>query len=109
MSNLQRFVAILKSNEGCDHSISCGVKAIQLDASDVKHAGVILKQIVKTDFNAAETKLSSLSFFEVKERYSVDLNKWYAEIEQEEAKSRENAEKERELAEFERLKKKYNL
>jgi len=104
-----KFVAILKQEaEGCDYTIGCGVKTIKFDAETSAEATQFLKKYVKENNNHEETKLSNIMFYEVKASYEVDVNTWYAQFDKEAAEIKRQENESKELAELERLKKKYN-
>jgi len=104
---MQKYLAILKQDGGCDYTIACGTKEIKFDAENAKDAAARLKTIIKEEYSSDEFKLSSLHLFEISHQYIVDINHWYKEFKIEKDNERENAVKKSELAELERLKKKY--
>lgn len=102
-----KFIAILKQEGGCDYTIGCGIKVITIQAQDSNQAAQELKKTIKEEYSSSEFKLSELMFFSVKDQYLIDLNHWYGQFEIEKAQELQKKIKEKELAELERLKKKY--
>lgn len=106
---MKKYIAILgQEGEGCDHTIGCGLATYQFEAEIAVAVGNKLREIVRDNYNHDDTKLKSLIYFEVASTFEVDLNLWYSKFEEEEKAMRKQIETREELAELERLKKKYN-
>jgi hypothetical protein len=97
---MKKYIAVLKQEGGCDHTIGCGIKIIQFNAVDSIDAGKQLKEMASVHYTG-EHSLSVLEYYEIAAAYEVDLKRWYSEFEQNEIQRKE-------LIELERLKKKYN-
>lgn len=105
---MSTYVAILRQDNGCDYTIGCGVNVIRFEASDSIEAALKLKDIIGNDYSHEERKLKSVVYYETKGTYEVDLDRWYSELEYENRKAKEDEVIAKELAELERLQKKYN-
>ena len=103
-----KYIAILRQNGGCDYTIGCGVNTIQFEAENALEAGKKLKEIVRESYSGEESQLSSAVYYEVGASFEADMKRWYSEFEHEKKQAIDNALRDKELAELERLKKKYN-
>jgi hypothetical protein len=104
-----KYIAILRQDgEGCDYTIGCGVNTIQFEAENALEAGKKLKLIVFENYNYDERKLKSLYYYQIDGTYEADIKKWYDEFIHEEVVRIQDQDTQRELAELERLLKKYN-
>lgn len=103
-----KYVAILKqASEGCDYTIGCGINVIEYDSSTTMEAALALKELIKTNYSNPENRLKEVKLLEAPRLFEVDLQRWYNEIDTEEKKRMEDETRKKELAELERLKKKY--
>jgi hypothetical protein len=103
------FVAILKQcSDGCDYTIGCGVKVIQLEAGTWAEAKAEARRALKEDYRQDyERCLDDITILEVSEQYSVPVNTLYDEIRREEADEQAGHAKDKRRQEYERLKREF--
>jgi hypothetical protein len=104
-----KYIAILRQEGGCDYTIGCGINTVLFEAENVVQAAEKLQQIVKETYNSDQFILKSANFYQISGSYEVDLKVWYQQFSQEKESIVERELREAELAELERLKKKYNV
>ncbi len=70
------YIAILEQENGCDYTIGCGIKIIQLHSNNLEEAKADLKNILLRDNylseNCPETLISSAKLYEVS--YLINFN-----------------------------------
>ena len=113
------FIAHVKqAGGGCDYTIDCAKTMWRLKAETHENAIKELRELVigrlDVDYGCyeggfwGETRLESVTLFEVSNESEVDIDKWYqgalATLDNAEAKAKEKEER----AQLERLKEKYN-
>jgi len=103
------YKAYLKQEgEGCDYSIGCGQKLIDLKSITLKEAMIELIQIISREYMHPEYRLESVFIFEISNTIDMDIKSVYKKIEafnkEDDNRLKEDAEK----AEYERLKIKYD-
>jgi hypothetical protein len=103
-----KYIAILRQEGGCDYTIGCGINTIQFEAVNAQEAAAKLQEIVIENYSGEEQRLKTIHFFEAANSYEVDLNKWYKKIDDAKKQAKLDEVTIRELAELDRLKKKYN-
>jgi hypothetical protein len=103
------FIAVLKQcGEGCDYTIGCGVKVVELQACTWDEAKVEARHALAEDYSQAyDHCLEGFTIFEVSSRFDVPVNAWYADISREEADRNAGREKEKRRLEYERLKREF--
>jgi excinuclease UvrABC ATPase subunit len=104
-----KYIGILRQEGGCDYTIGCGINTVLFEAENAIQAAKKLQGIIKESYNSNESMLKSANFYQINESYEVDLKIWYQQFSQEKESILEREKREYELAEYERLKKKYNL
>lgn len=106
------FIAVLEqAGEGCDHTIACGVKVVNMRANTPDEAVEEAKEIAQ-DYQSVENRLKSLKIIAVASTLNAPLDSWYAKFEQDrkdlEQQLEEINQRQRDEAEFERLRVKLN-
>lgn len=105
-----KFKAFLKqSGQGCDYTIACAQKVIDI-VTDTKHKALQkLEKIIKEDYGPETLQaLETVELYCIAEVVEVDVEMIYEEMRQK-AQTDEEREKERmERAELARLQEKYN-
>jgi hypothetical protein len=104
-----KYIAILRQEGGCDYTIGCGINTVLFEADNAYQAAKKLQEIIKESYNSDDFFLKSADFYEISGSYEVDLKLWYQQFSQEKESIVERKLREAELAELERLKKKYNV
>lgn len=103
------FVALMKqSGEGCDYTIGCGRQIQWLSATTLDEAKNEARQILEDygSYRGSEMELESFLIVPVTEVYDW-LEELYDEVDEQKRIYKEQRERERELAELERLQQKY--
>ena len=114
-----KYIAYLQQDGGCDYSIGCGHGVFEIEAEDIIEATKKLKievlgKWLKEDGEFeegywGEYVLKSIVIFEVSQLHKIPLQDWYKEGQNKIDKFKKNADKEDEIAEYQRLKKKYEV
>ena len=99
---MKYYANLQQHGEGCDYTIGCGQKLITFEAADDFDAQVKLAEIIKEDGYTGETELSKVFLF--KNPVQFDLESVYDDINQAKILIKANAQKEKDLKEFQRLK-----
>lgn len=106
---MTHYLLVLKQSGGCDYTIGCGVKVLDIYADDLEDAQQQTEETIaaRGGYGNRETRIDSAVLYKVEKSSIHDLNgvraRRKAEREAEEAREKEEAEK----AELERLKAKY--
>ena len=104
-----KYYTILKQKgEGCDYSIGCGEKLISFDADSDEGAASYLEQEIK-DTYTGDYELDSALLFPAESLVPIDIKAIYKRNEDSKKKENEDNQREKELAEFQRLKEKFNM
>jgi excinuclease UvrABC ATPase subunit len=102
---MAKYVAILRQDDKA--------KTVQFDTENAIDASKILKKLIFENHDSDETRLSSVIYYEIADKYEVDIKRWYAEFEKEKKndilKKEYERIKQKDIAEYERIKQKYNL
>jgi hypothetical protein len=103
------FIAVLKQcGEGCDYTIGCGVKVVELDVRTLDEAKAEARRALKEDYSQDyEQCLEHFTIFEVSSRFEVPVNAWYADIRNEKVNEEAARGKEKRRQEYERLKREF--
>lgn len=104
-----KYLALLRQEGGCDYTIGCGINTVAFKAENVTEAAEKLRSIVEENYSSNEFILKSAHLYEVATKYEIDLALWYNEINNSRKIKEDRDIKDQELAEFERIKGKYNL
>jgi hypothetical protein len=108
MGYQMKFVAYLKQiGDGCDYTIGCGQKLIGLDAQTWAEARAEMRKLLADNYSHDESRLETVTIYEVKTAERVPVDDWYAEIEDEEDQAQEARDKENRRREYERLKREF--
>lgn len=107
-----RFIAYLEQQgEGCDYTIGCGVRLVELGGSTRDEAIDELRRMIFDDGSGygpdADYRLKSIAFYEVADADHIPIDRWYADYEAEQRRlALEHASaQERKL--YEQLRRKY--
>lgn len=104
---MAKYVAYLMQNgEGCDYTIGCGKKMITLESTDRESAEKELKDIIIEEYSD-EVMLSSATIIEVSDEIQIDVKSIYNEKKENEKRLKDEKQKMKDLAEYERLKKQF--
>jgi hypothetical protein len=101
-----KFIAVLEQDHGCDYTIACGVKVIDLESENLSDAHNELTSKIEEEYTG-DSKLSRATIYEVKGEHSINLKEIYNNITtKKQLASKERANK-HDREEFERLSKKF--
>lgn len=100
---MKKFIAVLNQSGGCDYTIGCGVEVKKIDAENIETAEKKILKILKEGY----PDIDSLKIYEITDEKTVDLRKFYKEIEDEKESYRQRKQEENDRAEYERLVKKF--
>jgi hypothetical protein len=101
------WLLIRQEGTGCDYSIACGEKFIQLKAQNEEDA---LAEAAKTwEYYGGdrENKIESIKILEVQKEIDLDIDGLVSKAKEAERKCQEKQKEAQEKAEYERLKKKF--
>lgn len=110
---MAKFIAIIKQHgEGCDYTIGCGLRVIDIDATDKESAfKKLLKNSLFIDVSNGDAdpssleKLKSVRLIEVADEDKKLYRDWLDSMTSEHARIEEEKAKKKDEEEFERLKK----
>lgn len=101
------YIAYLEQDGGCDYTIGCGKLVIDLAADNMEEAIEIIKEIIESDYNYPEAKLSSCKIFEVLDISEINVDILYGELQEKKNQKRLKEKEEKERIKYEELRKKY--
>ena len=93
--------------QGCDYSIGCGEKVIELSATTFEVAVQELIEKIKEEYSHEERQIESAKLFEVETIGILDIKSIYAKIESDRVIESQILKEAKERGEFERLKAKF--
>ena len=103
-----KFVAYIKQQgEGCDYTIACGYKLINLKAASYVAALQELTNIIKENYSEDDYRLSSVTLIEVANKWKIDVDKIYLNMESEIESNEIENKNIRDYAEYQRLKRQF--
>jgi division protein CdvB (Snf7/Vps24/ESCRT-III family) len=80
------FIAYLSQwGEGCDYTIACGKKLVQLKATTYDAALDELDELIRDEYGYEDRRLEYVTLYEVTNKTSYDVDELYAQIDEEEA------------------------
>ncbi len=111
------FLAYLNQGQGCDYTIGCGFKIIQLEAGTHEEALKELQEKIVGQWNeddkrfyegyTGESALETATLYDVSNITCVPIEKWYKEAREQEEYAKNKVNEQNEKKELQRLKKKY--
>lgn len=104
---MKTYKAYLKQEGGCDYTIGCGFRVIDIAANSMDEAKKVLTQTIAEDYSDEESKLDIAELYEVEQVFMIDAKAIYKQMEDREEAKRQQDEEERERKEFDRLKAKF--
>ena len=98
------YLAVLyQAGEGCDYTIACGTKVIQLDAQTWDDAVAEAQQTIIGEYRDDRT-LSRMRIVEVTRHFEAPVRAWYADLDRAELEEQNAQQKEQRRKAYERLK-----
>jgi hypothetical protein len=102
-----KYKAYLKqSGEGCDYTIGCAQKVINIEATNMEEAKQKLAKKLP-DYGVSERPIETAEIYEVNTVFAFDTNAFYDEIENKDKLEAQRIQDEVERREYERLKRKF--
>ncbi len=102
-----KYKAYLKQEGGCDYTIGCGIRVIDIEASDIIEAKDKLFKEVKETYNDSENRLSKVELYEINNILIINIEEWQKRFDNEEYELIQKEKEAAEYKEFLRLKSKY--
>jgi hypothetical protein len=101
------YKAYLKQcGEGCDYTIGCAQRVIEIEAQSIDEAKQKLYQEIEENYTG-ELELELCELYEINEVVVCDLKEWYKRIDDAEYAIEQQRKEDLERKEFERLKAKF--
>lgn len=106
---MSRFILVLEQGGGCDYTIGCGTKVVELDATDGTMASLEAIEVIDYygGFAPHETRVAEATIYKVDDAVQLDLDGIRAGRKAEADKAKAKAKEKKERREFERLQKKF--
>ncbi len=101
-----KFIAVIHQDGGCDYTIECGTKVLDLESNDIDNAINELSSIIEEEYTG-ERELSEIKLYEIASEHPVNLDEIYNNIKNKKQSSTDRENDDKEKAEFERLSKKF--
>lgn len=101
-----KYKAFLTQSGGCDYTIACGQKVINIEANNILEAKEKLIEIIEENYTG-EMELSKCEIFEINEVVVCNLHDIYKRIEDAKYREEQSAKDKKEYEEFLRLKNKF--
>lgn len=98
---------LIQATEGCDYTIACGEKVVDLNAKNIEEAKEKLKLLILEDYNHEEVKLERAELYEIRNKIDVDTSSIYAKHLEYRANLLKKQKEEEERHLYEELKLKY--
>ena len=98
-----KFIAVIHQSGGCDYTIACGTKVIELESTDIDSANTEISSIIEEEY-PSDMGIESVVLYEVKSTHEIDIESIYSEISN---KNRLSDVDREEKEEYERLKRKF--
>jgi hypothetical protein len=102
-----KFIAVLHQSGGCDYTIECGTKVIELDSGNIDSATDEINSIIEDEYTG-EMSLSEVTLYEIKGKHDINLKDIYNNIKSKRKSASDLGNDKKERSEFERLSKKFN-
>jgi len=101
-----KFIAVLHQGGGCDYTIECGTKVINLYSNNVDDANIELSSIIEEEYNG-EFALSKVTLYEIKGEHRINLDEIYSGVKNKKEIETNLENDNKEKSEYERLQKKF--
>lgn len=104
---MKTYKAYLDQGGGCDYTIACGFKLIDIIANSMEEAKQELAKIIVEQYSHDENKLDKAELFEVDQAFTMGMKAIYEKMRYDKNVENERINNDKEKAEFERLKFKF--
>lgn len=98
---------IVQNTEGCDYTIGCAQKVIEIEANSLDEAKQKLFVEIRENYSHWEKRLETAELYEVEQTFSVNLKDLYKQIDSEKEEEERRKKEDADRLEFERLKSKF--
>lgn len=102
-----KYKAYLYQEGGCDYTIGCGIRVIDIEASNIEEAHSKLKEEILENYNFSETRLAECELYEVNQVIICDVEDWYDEFAKEKSERDQKLKEDIEYQNYLNLKSKY--
>jgi hypothetical protein len=96
-----------QEGEGCDYTIGCGLRVIDITANSMEEAKHKLAETIATEYSYDEGMLYAAELYEVEQVFSMDVKAIYQKVVDDRNAEKQREKDAKEKAEFERLKSKF--
>jgi hypothetical protein len=101
------FIAVLtQAGEGCDYTIGCGIKVIDLESENFNDAMEELTSLIQEEYTG-DISLSSAILYKVESKENMNLSEIYSKKEEAQNLRKDSELESKEREEYERLSKKF--
>jgi hypothetical protein len=104
---MKTYKAYLNQGQGCDYTIGCGLRVIDIIANSMDEAKQKLAQTIAEDYSYDEGRLEKAELFEVEQVFVMDVKAIYQKVTDDRNAKKQREKDEKEKQEFERLKSKF--
>ena len=103
-----RYIAhIMQAAEGCDYTIACGEKVINIEAGSMEETIENAKSIIRENYSSDEHRLGFVQIYEITKSSILDLRTLYTEIDDGEEELKKQDQEAYEREQLRMLKEKY--
>lgn len=96
-----------QGGEGCDYTIACGKKVVNLNATNLEDATKEIGDYI-IEWYGHDSEIECIELYEINNVVNINVDDIYSEQNKLDLEQREKEEEEKERSEFERLSKKFN-
>ena len=104
---MAKYKAYLNQGQGCDYTIGCGQKLIDLKATSLDEAQAEVFSLLKEAYSYEEWRMESVEVLQVQEVFPIAVEYFYNILDSNERKREMLKREQKEKEEFERLKAKF--
>lgn len=98
---------LAQAGEGCDYTIGCGLRVIDINAASLDEAKIKLIEEIKENYSQEERQVDKVELYEIESITNIDVSELYNLIKQERNAKEQAYKEERERQEFLRLQAKF--
>ena len=100
---------LVQKSGGCDHTIGCGLKILNLRAQEKEDAKVELAYLIKENYSHDDAILSLVELYEINDIFTFDIDSFYQELKDEKLSKIKNEKDKSDYQEYLRLKNKFEV
>lgn len=106
---MKTYKAYLNQGQGCDYTIGCGLRVIDITANSMEDAKQKLAETIAEEYSYDEGRLEKAELYEVEQVFVMDLKAIYQKVADDRNAEKQREKDAKEKAEFERLKSKFGV